>query len=527
MGKEAVIQIKNHYLIVILIAATLFVYAQTAAFNFLNWDDDINVYKNEVFIDPQPLKNIWFTFKNPSYLPLTYTFFYVQWLLGQGSPQIFHVFSLFLHILNVLLIYVVMKKLKLGDLPAFFVALIYAVHPARVESVAWITDQKSLVSGVFIWLSFLSYIRYAENKKILFLAATAGCYLLAIFAKQTAVPFFLVLLAYDYFIRGERSTREYLRTGITLGSIGVFMLGVNWLRESVRLTGTAAEAMTIVERVVVFGRSISYYIIRTVFPFNLMPLYPRWEISIDVVSNYLPLILVAALGALLFYLYKRKEGELEKWLLFCSASYLLTIFPVAGIITIPYMNTAFITDRYSYLPGVFLTMILVLLVKRFVKKWEYVLIAFAILCALLSFNYLGIFRGPSSFWGYVMAKNPESKQAYSNLGYYLMHKPDATVQDIMRSMQYHQRVMQLDPKDPLGPYNYAICLIKVGKLDESEKYLRQALKLKPSYADVWNDLGWVLATQGRRKEAEVCYRTALKYNPGAKVVKRNLEKLLR
>ncbi|MFC1637709.1 tetratricopeptide repeat protein [Candidatus Margulisiibacteriota bacterium] len=514
---------KTRLLIILLILVPLLLFAKISSFEYINWDDSENIYQNEVFIDPQPLKNIWLSFRNPSYLPLTYTLFYLQWLAGAGSPQLFHIISIILHILNMLLIFWVLKKLKFGDAPAFFIALIYGIHPGRVESVAWITEQKSLLSGVFIWLGFLSYLRYSENKRLLFFAATAACYLLALLAKQTAFPFFLVILAFSYIIQGTRSPKDTLKTGAWLGSIGISVMVVNWLRESINFEGTAAAAIALPERIIIFAKSLVYYPIRLIFPFNLVPLYPRWTFFSDPVADFAPLLMVIGLFFLVLYAYRKKE----KWLAFASLAYFLTIFPVTGIITIPYMNTSFITDRYSYLPGVFLVIILVLLAQKYIKKWQYLLSGFCLLCLVSTFSYLDIYRNPETFWTYIMEKNPASDRPYTNLGFYLMHKPGSTYQDLVRSMQYSQQAIALAPNDPLGYYNYGSGQLKLGNLGQAEKYLRRALEIKPDYADVWNDLGWALESQGRIKEAAQCYSNALKYEPGGKIFKRNLERIRR
>ena len=184
-------------LLCIILMCLLFIitYSKIASFEFVNWDDDVNVYKNPVFVSETPINDIWTSFKTLSYLPVTHSFLYLQWNISP-SPQFYHLNSLILQILNILLIFILLKKFKIETLSVFFITLIYAIHPIHTENIAWITEQKSLIAGIFIWLSFISFINYKEKDKIRFLYITSLFYALAMLSKQTAFPLLFVFIFY-------------------------------------------------------------------------------------------------------------------------------------------------------------------------------------------------------------------------------------------------------------------------------------------------------------------------------------------
>ncbi|MFC1745027.1 hypothetical protein ACFL35_13625 [Candidatus Riflebacteria bacterium] len=128
---------------------------------FINWDDDQNIYLNTVFQEKDALKKIWFSFKMPAYLPVTNSLWYLQrsiFGVKGSSAFYFHLVSLFVYLLNALLLYFLMLRFNLAPLLSFFITLFFAIHPWRVETVAWVTEQKSLFSGFFLLLSWHFFI---------------------------------------------------------------------------------------------------------------------------------------------------------------------------------------------------------------------------------------------------------------------------------------------------------------------------------------------------------------------------------
>jgi hypothetical protein len=521
---------KDWGLLLLILVIVLILFGRVVTFSFINWDDDINVYKNEVFNAPNTLQNIWFSLKLPSYHPITFSLFYLQWKL-YPHPLVFHIFSFILHLANLFLFYYVLRSIKVSPILSFFIVLIYGVHPMRVECVAWITEQKSLLSGVFIWLSFISYLKYIERKLSPFRRKAAFVlvvlfYLLALLSKPTVFPFILVLPFYHYFILGEQPDFSWLKILIVLGCVAVFVLAVNWLRESQNFAGTVADSIPLFVRVFIASKSILYYMLKTAIPIHMLPIYPRWNIFNDFVGDYLPVIVFLAITGYILYSFFTRNTVLSRWLAFGYCSYIVSIATLSGIVTIPYMNTAFICDRYSYFAGVFLILILVFIVDTVFKKYShYVLILFSLVCMYITAAYLPAWKNSDVFWTYVLDRNADCSSAYTNYGYYLMNKPDATVEDIEKAFALQQACIRLEPNNTLSYYNSGVCLQKLGNLEEAEKFYRKALELDPQYSDVWNDLGVVYELMEKYEDAVNCFKKALEHSPGHPYAMNNLSRL--
>lgn len=513
------------FVVSLILLITFVLYGQTVTFDFVNWDDDIHVYNNPAFESTSPLKAIWTSFKTLSYLPVTHSFFYLQWKISH-SPHLFHAVNIVLHLINVLLILILLQKLQIELIPAFFITLIYSIHPMRVESVAWVSDQKSLISGVFIWLAFLCYVKYSEKNKTPLLLLTAVFYAFAMLSKQTAFPLPFVFLSYEFFMKNNRNFKQILKKILPLILLGTAIMFVHWTKESMNFAGTSAENISFPLRALISSKSFVYYLLKTIIPANLCPIYPRWIFSQDFVGDFLPPITILLLSIFAFSYYKKRQNAFSKLLTFAYIAYIFAIFPVTGIFTMPYLNTAFIADRYSYFPGVFITIVLVIALMHFLKKWAYIVLScFSVICLFYSMNYIKIWKNSETFWEYIMKKNPQEDTSYTNLSYYFIHKEEGNIDNLLYATQLAQKAIDLNPTNPLGYYNYGSCLMKQGKYAESESYLKKALELKPDYADVWNDLGYILERQGDIRTAVDCYNKALFLSPDHKVAKYNLNRV--
>lgn len=511
--------------IAFIILLTILLYGKIITYDFINWDDDIHVYNNPAFGSVTPIRDIWTTFKTTSYLPITHSLLYLQWRFSH-SPHLFHTTNIILHLLNLLLIFTLLKKLNIGAVPIFFMTLIYAIHPMRVETVAWISDQKGLIAGIFIWSALICYIVYTKKYNISFLLLTSILYAVALLSKQTAFPLLFVFILYKYLILEEKRLRKYLPELLLLGAIGIGIMIIHWVKESKHFINTAAFFTPLHIRFLISSKSSIYYILKSILPIDLCPIYPRYNLLKDFVGDYMPPATVFLLTLWLFYYYKKNKNPFSKLLIFSYLSYTVTIFPVTGLFTMPYMNITFIADRYSYFSGLFITIIIVLLVKNVLKKYAYpILTIFGITCILSTYHYIPIWKEPVIFWTYIIKKNPNEDTSYTNLSYYYIHKEKGNKQNLMQAMSLAQKAIILAPKNPIGYYNYGVCLMKLGRLKEAEEYFRKSIEIRPDYSDVWNDLGYVFELQGQIKNAIECYNKTLLYSPDHRVARYNLKRL--
>lgn len=519
---------KQIFYILAIVLSLLAVYGITCKYGFINWDDDINVFENPAFFTANPIKTLWASFTSYSYLPVSYTMMYLQYHYTK-SPQVMHCVNVILHCVNVVLIFFVLKKLRLGVVVAFWAALIYGVHPMRVETVAWISEQKGLWAGFFGWMSVLFYTRYKEKENLAFFVSSMALYTLAVFSKQTAMPFCLVFFLMRYFVFEENIIRKNLWESVAVAVVGYSLTMTQWVCESRHFLLTSAENLGVYDRFINSAKCFMYYILKTFLPFNVYQIYPKWQNGVDFTADVLPAIAVAAVFVVAIkYFLKNRDDLSARLTVFSLFAYFFTILPVLGIFTIPYMNTTYVTDRYSYFSGVFIVLFLVLFIeKRIVKLSHYIFAFFCVVFGLFSVSYVMVWEKPDVFWRYLIKNDPSSDTAYVNLSYFYMHKPDVKKEDIKEASFLSQKAIASNPKNALGWYNYGSCMMLAGNYSEAEKYFKQALVVKPEYADIWNDLGFVALKKGDLKSAERYYKRALEYNSNHAVAKKNLVELMR
>src|ERR1044072_7405324 len=277
---------------VVLTALTIFAYRPAWHGGFL-WDDDPYIIKNELLTGPDAWQRIWFSLDSPSqYFPLTYSTFRVEHALCGLNTTGYHWVNLLLHVGNALLVWAVLARLKVPG--SWLAAAIFALHPVQVESVAWITERKSVLMGFFFLLTLVAWIAFVDERtrrRWLVYCLALVCYVLALSAKATACTLPAALFLILWLQKRSITMRRLIQIVpfVVLG-IGMGLLTIWWERYHQGTNRGLVTFLSPIERILVASRAVWFYLSKIFWPSKLTFIYPRWNISPADVLNYIWLI---------------------------------------------------------------------------------------------------------------------------------------------------------------------------------------------------------------------------------------------
>jgi tetratricopeptide (TPR) repeat protein len=504
---------------------TFVAFIPTLSNSWVTWDDDRNFLDNLQYrgLDGTHLHWMWTTFHMGHYIPFSWMTLGLDYELWGMDARGYHLTNLLLHCVNAVLVYFIAKRILALAAPneareprklivaSAFAALFFSIHPLRVESVAWATERRDVLSGCFFWAAALTYLRYAVNpdRERRWYWATLGLYACAMLSKATSItlPALLVLLnVYPLRRLGGANgwwTRSARRVYLEVLPVGVISLGAI----PVTLIALAPpNQLSFAAKIAVSAYSLAFYVWKTVLPFGLSPLY---EMPVHVspteprfIASYVAVIaLVAAAWAL-----RRRWPSVPMALL----GFLAVVFPLLGIVQ---NGPQIAADRYTYhaapalavLAGGAVLWLLGGRLASFVRPaGSFVILALGV----LTWRQTTVWHDPSTFWTYVLQHDPRSSIAETALGTLLVR--DGRYAEAIPHLEH---ATQLDPGYAEGHDNYGIALSNLGRLDEAIAQFRIAIAHSPRNHESHNNLGIALARQGQLQPAIEEYRAALAINP--------------
>jgi len=499
-------------LALILTVSTLLVYYGACSGGFL-WDDDYYVTRNPLLTAPDGLRRIWLSLDSPSqYFPLTYTIFRFEREWWGLNPTGYHWVNLVLHITNALLVWSLLERLRVPG--AFLAAMIFALHPVQVESVAWITELKNVLMGLFFLLTLLAWIEFVDNQRTrrwLFYGLALLLYMFALSAKSTActLPAALLLILW---LQNKPITRDRLMqvAPFLLLGLGAGMIAVWWERYHQGTRGVLF-ALNPIERLLVVSRAFWFYLGKLFWPADLTFIYPQWKIVATDPLAYLWTL--AALGlCVAIYFGRRLVGRsLEVAIVFFVA----TMAPLLGFIMLYTFRYTFVADHYQYLACIGPIALVAAGTSRLGKfgkggRTISVVVALLVLVILgwLTWRQSATYRNIETLWRTTLARNPECWMAYNNLGITLAQQGN-----VAEAVQSYKKSIALHADYAEAHYNLGNALLQRGEVDEAIVECRKALALRPNDPDAHVALGTALLAKGAVDESIAEYGTALRLRP--------------
>ncbi|MGA8889962.1 MAG: tetratricopeptide repeat protein [Anaeromyxobacteraceae bacterium] len=290
-----------------------------------------------------PLAPIWLGTDAPDYWPLTWTSFWAEWRLWGTDPAPYHALNVVLHLVASLLLWRLLRALRIPG--AAVAGLLFAVHPVAVESVAWVSERKNVLSGVFFFASLLAWARFDEGGRRREGVASLVLYLLALLAKTSVVMLPFVQLGIALWRRGTVTRRDLARTGpffalsAAFATLTIWVQGANVVRGEVAARGMA-------ERIGGAGWALLSYAQKAFVPFDLALVYPRWPADPRSMAWWLPTVVVLAASAAVLVLGRRAWA---RPVAFALGYHALMVLPVLGLLDMAYFSVAPVSNHLQYL----------------------------------------------------------------------------------------------------------------------------------------------------------------------------------
>ncbi len=499
---------------ILVLAVTVLVFSPSLM-NGLVWEDTLNLLENT---DWRGLKPGWWfsSFLGGDYKPLVWASYSFDYFFWRTTPAGYHLGNVLLHALNAVLVYLLIIALGRGRVKPWasvLAALFFSLHPLRVESVGWVTERKDVLFAFCYFLAVLAYLRRPKSSSPArwYLLSLAFA-LLASLAKAMAVSLPAVLLLIDYYplkrLKDDPKKAILEKVPYLLPALATAAAAI--VGQAKYGSIAPLERWNFFERLLLAGRSGIFYLLKTTWPSDLLPIYtfdPR-SASFTIIG-LVSLAVLAVLTGLVFYLAGkgRKDRAISKELAFSWSWYLLTWLPISGLVP---AGLAVIADRFSYIPAVGISFLLAVLISRIkVKRPAYLpAVGFALLAAL---SWATIRQ--EAFWkdSVVLWSNfPDYSTAVShyNLGNALNR-----IGEEGEAVAHYRRAVEIDPGYGEAFYNMGISLAEAGRFEEAVTCYREALRLKPESAETLNNLANALVELGEIEEAQNCYASALLFSP--------------
>lgn len=482
------------------------------------WDDAGHV-TSPALQSSAGLLRIWFEpGATQQYYPLLHSAFWLEHQIWGDAPLGYRLINILWHALSACLLVVILRRLKVPG--ALLAGLVFALHPVCVESVAWIAEQKNTLSTVFYLAAALAWLRYEDDRRPSRYAIALLWFVAALLTKTVTATLPAALLVIAWWRSGRISWRQQARPLLPWLLLGALAgLGTAWF-ESAQIGATGDDfALSVVERGLLAGRVVWFYLGKLLWPSGLTFFYPRWTIDIASVGQWLfPLATLLALAGLVWWR-TRHRAPLAAALLFGGS-----LFPVLGFVNVYPFVFSYVADHFQYLACIgmisFLTAAASIGFARLAwPRWSGPAAATGLLLVLggLTWHQSGMYRDVFTLYGTTLERNPTSWAAHLNLGTALDEagNPD-------QALPHLQKALELKPGFAETLNSLGNVLNHLGRSAEARPFLEEALRIQPRFASAHNTLGAALMALGLAEEGIAHFRQAVAIDPGLALAQVNL-----
>lgn len=503
-----------------LTAITWLVFGQTLHFQFINFDDNDYVLKNAQVARGLTIEGIVWAFTHvhsSNWHPLTWISHMVDCQFYGLNPGGHHLTNTLIHAATAILLFVVVRQMTGALWRSAFIAAVFAIHPLRVESVAWVAERKDVLSGLFFMLTIGAYVRYARAPWSPFrYGLVVFLFALGLMCKPMLVTVPFVLLLLDYWplnrlatLPGQDKAALKIHRRLILEKLPLLGLGFASCAVTLFAQRASMQPVARISLPLRLGNAVvSYtdYLREMFWPADLAVLYP-WEEARLSASNIVPsIVLLAGLSAAVFIL-RRRRYLVTGWLW-----YLLMLGPVIGILQVGNQARA---DRYTYLPQIGLSLLLTWGAIDLCARWRHRRALLASLgCAILASliftarAQVSYWQDSETLWSHALSCTTDNIIAEGNLGIACYAKGKKR-----EAMMHFQNSLRIEPNQAPIHSSLGVFFLELGQPEKSLAHLQQAVEIEPEFADAHYNLGNTYLQMGQVKEALAHYTRALEIDP--------------
>jgi protein O-mannosyl-transferase len=535
------------------------VFGQTLRYDFINYDDDLYIYENPNIVSGLTRPAILWAFTGAhagNWHPLTSLSHMLDCQVYGLNAGGHHFTNVLLHTLAVVLLFLFLQKVTGAPWRSAFVAAVFAVHPLRVESVAWIAERKDVLSGVFFMLTLLAYARYVSCQRSLpRYLLVAFFFALGLMAKPMLVTLPLVLLLLDYWPlcrfgsqplgNAATSARSSTFSRLVAEKIPLFLLSLlssllTWWAQRTFMRSTSEIPLVLrAENAIV---SYVRYLRQLLWPADLAPFYPHPQATLSLLLVIAAAVLLVAISVVVLRYGRKRPYLITGW-----GWYLIMLLPVIGLVQVGEQALA---DRYTYLPQIGIVLAItwtaadatagIRQLQRFVA---FTAVAVTVTLAWCACHQTRYWRNSESLWLQTLAVTENNDLAHNNLGSVWLRsgRVDDAIREyqaalkvtpesplarnnlgsaflkqgkVAEAIQEFQRVLSRNPQSITGRFNLAAALLKSGRTAEAVAEYEKVLAIKPDFAEGHLALGHALMRAERLPEAIAQFKISVQLQPG-------------
>jgi len=505
----------------------IFLYWRVYGYDFVSLDDSF-IYANPHLKNGLSIKNIFWAFSNYTttlWIPATWISFFLDYEIYGMNPGGYHVTNVILHICNTVILFVILYQITQKRWQSFFVAALFSCHPIHVESIAWITERKDVLSTFFLMLFLYTYIQYTKKENFVRYLAALFFFILGLMSKPMLVTVPIVLILLDYwplerFGKANRS-RLFLEK-LPFLSFSLMVSAVTIFFQTKTGALVSFDSISIINRIENAVSSYIAYLVKLFLPINLAVVYP-YEQYFSFWEVFIKFVIFVIITTLFFRLHKKHPYLIVGWLW-----YVISLVPVIGIFQSGAQSHA---DRFVYIPfiGIYILFswgtphfLQILKTPRVIST----IVFFLILPVLSTMTWFQIayWKNSNTLYAHTLSVTENNWLIQTNYGKTLEEQGKEKEANV-----HFEKAMNIDPESSVHHLNFANNLYRLGKIGEAEKHYKMAITVgndKESTAKANNRLAFIYQIQKKNSKAIKHYKEALRINPTQVKTLNNLAILL-